>query len=68
MVAEHFSLNPWTLVRWVLRHRETGSVAPLAKRGGQTSPVDVELLETIVLRRWWTSSKPCNSGRAKART
>jgi transposase len=47
-VAERFSLNPWTLLRWILRHRETGSVAPLARGGGQTSPVDLELLETIV--------------------
>jgi transposase len=47
-VAERFSLNPWTLLRWILRRRETGSVAPLAKSGGRTSPVDIELLETVV--------------------
>jgi transposase len=47
-VAERFSLNPWTLLRWILRHRQTGSVAPLAKSGGRTSPVDLELLETVV--------------------
>ncbi len=47
-VAERFSLNPWTLLRWILRHRETGTVAPLAKRGGRSSPVDLELLETVV--------------------
>ena len=47
-VAERFSLNPWTLLRWILRHRETGTVAPLAKSGGRTSPVDLALLETIV--------------------
>jgi transposase len=47
-VAERFSLNPWTLLRWIIRHRETGSVAPLAKRGGRSSPVDVELLEQLV--------------------
>ena len=47
-VAERFSLNPWTLLRWILRHRETGTVAPLAKSGGRTSPVDLALLETVV--------------------
>lgn len=47
-VAARFDLNPWTLLRWIIRRRETGTVAPLAKRGGQTSPVDVELLEQIV--------------------
>ena len=47
-VAERFSLNPWTLLRWILRHRETGTVAPLAKSGGRSSPVDLELLETVV--------------------
>ena len=47
-VAARFDLNSWTLLRWIVRHRETGSVAPLAKRGGQTSPVDVALLERIV--------------------
>lgn len=47
-VAARFDLNPWTLLRWIIRRRETGTVAPLAKRGGQTSPVDVELLEQMV--------------------
>ncbi len=47
-VAARFDLNPWTLLRWIIRRRQTGTVAPLAKRGGQTSPVDVELLEQIV--------------------
>jgi transposase-like protein len=37
-VAERFSLNPWTLLRWILRHRQTGSVAPLAKSGGLRVP------------------------------
>ena len=47
-VAERFSLNPWTLLRWILRHRETGTVAPLAKSGGRISPVDLALLETVL--------------------
>lgn len=48
VVAERFALNPWTLLRWILRHRETGSVAPLAKSGGRASPVDIALLEQVV--------------------
>lgn len=47
-VAERFSLNPWSLLRWIVRYRETGSVAPLAKRGGRASPVDIALLEQLV--------------------
>lgn len=47
-VAERFGLNPWTLLRWIVRHRETGTVAPLAKGGGRASPVDVDVLETVV--------------------
>ena len=47
-VAARFSLNPWTLLRWIVRRRETGSVAPLAKSGGRSSPVDIEVLEQLV--------------------
>ncbi len=47
-VAERFSLNPWTLLRWIVRRRETGTVAPLPKSGGRTSPVDVAVLERVV--------------------
>ena len=47
-VAERFALNPWTLLRWIVRRRETGSVAPLAKRGGRTSPVDLDVLHAVV--------------------
>ena len=47
-VAERFSLNPWSLLRWIVRYRETGSVAPLAKSGGRASPVDIEVLEQLV--------------------
>jgi transposase len=47
-VAERLSLNAWTLLRWVVRRRETGSVAPLPRRGGRVSPVDIALLETVV--------------------
>lgn len=47
-VAARFDLNPWTLLRWILRRRATGSVAPLARGGGRTSPIDIKLLEAIV--------------------
>jgi transposase len=47
-VAARFALNPWTLLRWIVRRRATGTVAPLAKRGGRASPVDVDVLLAIV--------------------
>jgi transposase len=47
-VAARFALNPWTLLRWIVRRRETGSVAPLAKRGGRASPVDLDVLHAVV--------------------
>jgi transposase-like protein len=47
-VAEQFALNPWTLLRWIVRRRETGSVAPLAKSGGRRSPIALDLLERLV--------------------
>jgi transposase len=48
VVAARFALNPWTLLRWIVRRRETGSVAPLAKSGGRFSPVDRGVLEAVV--------------------
>jgi transposase len=48
VVARRFSLNPWTLLRWVLRWRETGTLAPSKKGGGWVSPVDLEVLHAIV--------------------
>jgi transposase len=50
-VAAHFSISVATLIRGVQRTRETGAVAPLAKRGGWRSPVDVALLHTLVHER-----------------
>lgn len=47
-VAARFALNPWTLLRWIVRRRETGTVAPLAKGGGRVSPVDLDVLQAIV--------------------
>ncbi|MGH9253457.1 MAG: hypothetical protein ACRD3C_02690 [Vicinamibacterales bacterium] len=46
-VAEQFSLHRATLIRWVQRARETGSVAPRDKGGGWVSPVDVLLLRRL---------------------
>lgn len=48
VVAERFSLNPWTLLRWIVRQRETGTVAPRAERGGRASPVDLDVLQAVV--------------------
>ena len=50
-VAADFSISVATLIRWVQRDRETGSVAPLVKRGGWRSPVDVALLHRLVHER-----------------
>jgi len=47
-VAERLALNAWTLLRWITRRRETGSVEPLPKGGGWRSPVDLKLLEAVV--------------------
>ena len=51
VAAAQFSISVATLIRWVQRERETGSVAPLAKRGGWRSPVDVALLHRLVRER-----------------
>jgi putative transposase len=47
-IAERFAINLWTLFRWVQRWRTTGSVAPLEKGGGWTSPVDLSVLHAVV--------------------
>lgn len=47
-VAKRFSLNPWTLLRWVVRWRETGTLAARKKGGGWVSPVDLDVLHAIV--------------------
>ena len=47
-VAERFSLNPWTLLRWIVRRRGTGTVAPLARSGVRTSPLDSDVLHAVV--------------------
>ena len=46
-VADRFSVNLWTLWRWVQR-RATGTVAACDKRGGWSSPVVLEVMHAIV--------------------
>lgn len=47
-VAERFSIGTASLERWVKQYRETGSVEPTPKGGGWVSPVEVEVLETVI--------------------
>jgi transposase len=49
-VSRRFSVGTRTLERWLIRLRETGSVAPAPKRGGWKSPVDMKLLQEVVDR------------------
>jgi transposase len=51
MVATDFSVSEATLQRWVRRQRTTGTVDPLIKCGGWTSPVDVPLLQAVIAAR-----------------
>jgi transposase len=51
VVAERFDVGVATLQRWVRRQRTTGTVTPLAKGGGWTSPIDGALLRTLVNER-----------------
>ena len=37
-VAARFAIGPATLLRWVQRQREIGTLDPLAKAGGWASP------------------------------
>ena len=39
VIAARFEIGPATLMRWVQRQREPGTVDPLAKGGGWVSPV-----------------------------
>jgi transposase len=50
-VAARFGLGRRTLQEWVALHRETGSVRPKPKRGGNPSPVDMEALEQALRDR-----------------
>jgi len=48
VVAQRFSVSGRTLVRWVGRERDLGSVAPFDKAGGWHSPVDLEVMHGVV--------------------
>ena len=50
-VAARFAIGPATLLRWVQRQRETGTLDPLAKAGGWASPVDVSVLHALIDER-----------------
>ena len=50
-VAARFGLGRRTLQEWVALHRQTGSVAPKPKGGGNPSPVDLEALEQALRAR-----------------
>lgn len=47
-IASMFVIDRRTLERWVARTRATGSVAPLPKRGGWRSPIDLTVLRAVV--------------------
>jgi putative transposase len=50
-VAARFAIGAATLMRWVQRQRETGTVDPLVKAGGWESPVDWSVLKELIDRR-----------------
>lgn len=50
-IAEQFEIGVATLQRWVRRARETGSPAPLPKKGGWHSPVDLPTLLALLDER-----------------
>jgi putative transposase len=50
-VAARFAIGPATLLRWVQRQRETGTLDPLVKAGGWASPVDLGVLHRLVSER-----------------
>jgi transposase len=47
-VAQQFAVSVSSLLRWVMRERETGSPAPFDKAGGRRSPVAWDVLEAVV--------------------
>lgn len=50
-VAARFAIGPATLMRWVQRQRETGTLDPLAKAGGWESPVEWAVLKALLDER-----------------
>ena len=51
VVAERFSVAIRPLQRWVKLRRETGSVEPKPRGGGNVSPVELEVLEAVMAER-----------------
>jgi len=49
LVAARFSVAPAALQRWLRRKREDETVEPRERGGGNPSPVDIELLKSLVL-------------------
>ena len=47
-IAERFEISVRSLIRWVARFRETGSVEPYPKGGGNFSKVDIETMHRVV--------------------
>jgi transposase len=47
-VARRFAISGRTLVRWVARDRELGSVAPFQRAGGWQSPIDLQVMQAVV--------------------
>jgi transposase len=47
-VATRFSIHINTLVRWVQRQRDRQTVLPAPRGGGWYSPVDIQLLQTLL--------------------
>ena len=50
-VAARFAIGAATLMRWVQRQRDTGTVDPLMKGGGWESPVDWSVLKELIDKR-----------------
>jgi transposase len=50
-IAARFDIGVATLERWLRRQRLTGTLDPLAKAGGWSSPVDGALLRRLVAER-----------------
>jgi len=50
-VSAGLAIAQRTLERWVAKVRATGEVAPLPKRGGWRSPVDLTVLHGLVAER-----------------
>src|SRR5262245_4925368 len=49
-VAELFGIARRALQRWVKLRRDKGSVAPMPPGGGNRSPIDLGLLESIIAK------------------